>query len=622
MILDAGLLIAAICPFAFELVHFSMQHTLKDRRTILFLILIICGFINAISGVLIGFVTKDLFIKQILLECIYISEFSFPYLMLEFLSLNCRKLNSKFLKWIRFIETICIIFVLLNPFHHQISYIDDKGIIHIAQFYPFFVWCMIVMYLMNIGFTLTQFNSMRNQQYVSFIEASCLMILSIIFQNLLHIRLVNGYMASIVIGILYFATQNQYAYIEFTTRIFNVDYFNYWLWEQIQFSKKVHIIGISFTNMEKLRMKFDLDRELHQYISDNLWDIAPKHKAFRIRTNKYAICTSTKEEHEQLLKTLENLFNHEISIQGKSIRFSVVLADILDVQDKFNSSEEVMNYMSVLLRKKKNPLNVQVVHDNESSQTFYKNIKEIEQYMSKAMTEDLFEVYYQPIYSTKERKFVSVETLSRLYHPTLGWINPELFIDIATKDGQIYDLMPMQLHKICRFVRKCQACSIKINLTPSEIVKEGYIKKLLEIINSYELDYKLFEFEVTESAATEYSSELMHCIKILQEKGIKLCLDDFGSGYANLNGVLSLPFSIIKMDRSLLQDITVNEVRATFYYSMIKTLHALNYKIVAEGVETKEEADLLTKWGIDYIQGYYYSKPLNEKECIDLLKAV
>ena len=76
------------------------------------------------------------------------------------------------------------------------------------------------------------------------------------------------------------------------------------------------------------------------------------------------------------------------------------------------------------------------------------------------------------------------------------------------------------------------------------------------------------------------------------------------------------------MDRSLLQDITVNEVRATFYYSMIKTLHALNYKIVAEGVETKEEADLLTKWGIDYIQGYYYSKPLNEKECIDLLKAV
>ena len=76
MILDAGLLIAAICPFAFELVHFSMQHTLKDRRTILFLILMTCGFITAISGVLIGFVTKNLFIKQILLECIYISSFS------------------------------------------------------------------------------------------------------------------------------------------------------------------------------------------------------------------------------------------------------------------------------------------------------------------------------------------------------------------------------------------------------------------------------------------------------------------------------------------------------------------------------------------------------------------
>lgn len=98
--------------------------------------------------------------------------------------------------------------------------------------------------------------------------------------------------------------------------------------------------------------------------------------------------------------------------------------------------------------------------------------------------------------------------------------------------------------------------------------------------------------------------------------GIRLCLDDFGSGYANLNTVMKLPFSTIKLDRSLLFDICKDEKRALFYQSVVETFQKMNYHIVAEGVETKEEVELLSRWRVDMIQGYYFSRPLPAEELL------
>ena len=126
---------------------------------------------------------------------------------------------------------------------------------------------------------------------------------------------------------------------------------------------------------------------------------------------------------------------------------------------------------------------------------------------------------------------------------------------------------------------------------------------------------------MTETDATEYTKELKQCIQILKENGIRLCLDDFGSGYANLSNILRLPFSVIKMDRSLLQGICENENNAAFYRGMVDTLHDIGYQIVSEGVEMEQEASLLAEWKVDMIQGYYYAKPQPEEEVLAACKA-
>lgn len=246
----------------------------------------------------------------------------------------------------------------------------------------------------------------------------------------------------------------------------------------------------------------------------------------------------------------------------------------------------------------------------------------MEHFLQKAVKEDLFEVYYQPVYSIKNQDFITLEALSRLKHPVLGMIPPDVFIGIAEKQGMISAVGCLQLHKVCRFIKEHEYImkkirNVKFNLSPSELMKPGYSHVLIGIIQGYGLDPGYFQFEITENVATEYSESFCTAIDDFAEVGIHMCLDDFGSGYANLNAVLRIPFSAVKMDRSLLSGVSSDPQTATFYRSIVMILQHMGYKVIAEGAETEKEVKLLEKWGVDMIQGYYFSRPLCEEKLLE-----
>lgn len=142
---------------------------------------------------------------------------------------------------------------------------------------------------------------------------------------------------------------------------------------------------------------------------------------------------------------------------------------------------------------------------------------------------------------------------------------------------------------------------------------------LIQIIKSYDIPLSFFRFEITETAATQLRDVSINSIDIFVKNGIKLIMDDFGAGFANLNAVLKLPFSAIKFDRSMLAGITEVSKEMVFYKNMVTSLQQLGYLIVSEGVETKNEFEILKNWGVDMIQGYYFSKPLS---CDEFLKVI
>lgn len=336
--------------------------------------------------------------------------------------------------------------------------------------------------------------------------------------------------------------------------------------------------------------------------------------------------TGSLEEYEYYLTQLKRMFdgNSKLNVNNKIITMPVIISGIMNAQ-KLGDSGLILEYAEYLeALSAKNGLTEVIQDDYQTMNGFLYN-KRVEQYLHKAITEDLFEIYYQPVYSTRKKCFITLEALSRLQHPELGWIAPDVFIQIAEKNHMIEQITDLQFSRVCRFLGENRylmrhLLNVKVNLSSLDLMRNDCSRHFIRIMDAYKIPHNWIQFEITETVATECNAGLRRVAEEFTDAGIGLCLDDFGSGYANLNTVMRLPFSVIKVDRSLLFDICRDEKRAIFYESVVETFHKMNYHIVSEGVEIQEEMEQISSWGVEMIQGYYFSKPLPEKELLELLK--
>ena len=601
-----------------ELFHFCRQRKLYDHRTLLFLLMLcsslcICaGGIGQTMQIAAGRVADPATLGLAVIT--YFAQLTMPYLLLRMVFRIARNPHQLCVKIGTWLFAAGSLIVFSNPWTELISYPGGDGLLHAGKWYDFFVWGLLGCYLVDLCILLFLKSAAKRGHRLALVEVCLLLTCGMLLQNIFHIQLAVGFTAALAMAILYFTMQSSYAYIDFTTHVFNADYFNYLIWERFSDKKTTFLLVVKLNSLERIRTIYGDDTEVDQQITENLWKISPGHKVFRLRSGKYAVLSDTAEEHQHIIqKTLT--FSHEIHISDHALHCPMILTGIEHLETVCQGSiSMLMNYVHFLLSQACQQNTIQFISDTPQQRELFYYERNVEQYLNAAIENDRFEIWYQLIWSIPEHKFIGMEALSRLHHPELGWINPELFIRLAVKNGQIFTIMPQQLHKICRFLQEHSAelqdiRNVKINLSTVELTKEGYCEQLIEIIRSYDLPMERFQFEITETDATEYTRELEHCIQLLQKNNIQLCLDDFGSGYANLSSILRLPFDIIKMDRSLLQDICENKISAAFYHSMIDTLHKIGYQIVSEGVETAQEADLLTRWNVDMIQGYYYARP-------------
>ena len=609
-----------------ELFHFGMQRKLYDQRTRLFILLLCTSLLICISSIVLtrrilaGCVAEPL--AQVMAAVTYFAQLAMPYLLFRMNFQFARKSSHFSIRVAAALFAGSSLAALSNPWTGIISYPGQDGLLHVGKGYSFFVWGLIAFYLADVGSLVLLRGSVKQRHRIALTEVYLVLIGGMLIQNVFRIRLVVGFAAALAMAVLYVTVQSPYAYIDFTTHVFNADYFNYWIWERFSVGKPTFLLVVRLSALERIRTIYGTDSELSQQVAKKLWEISEGHQVFRVRYGKYAVFSDTAEEHQQVLQRVTELFSREIELPGRTLYCPAVLVDIEHTETVCHGSiPEMMCYVRFLLSQASNQNTLQIVHDTQQQRDRFRYEQTIQQYLNQAIEQDLFEVWYQPIWSVSEQKFVGLEALSRLYHPKLGWINPELFIRLAVKNGQIFTLMPQQLHKVCRFLQEHPTelndiRDVKINLSPAELTKKGYCAQLIDIIRSYGLSPEKFQFEVTETDATEYTREVERCIQVLQQAGIRLCLDDFGSGYANLSRILRLPFHVIKMDRSLLQGICESKKSAAIYHSVVDTLHNIGYQIVSEGVETAQEADLLAQWNVDMIQGYYYAKPQPENKVL------
>ena len=254
-----------------------------------------------------------------------------------------------------------------------------------------------------------------------------------------------------------------------------------------------------------------------------------------------------------------------------------------------------------------------------------RKFKAMSQEISDAINEDRIKVFYQPIYSIEQKKFVSAEALVRILGKDGKLIMPGEFIGVAEQTGQIAELGLVVFKKACRFIKESGLKEkginyLEINLSAVQCVRDELADQYIKIMEELEIDPTMINLEITESAALSSKQTLLENMNKLIDYGVEFSLDDFGTGYSNLNYIMELPVSIVKFDRQMTNSYFESEKGKLIMEAAIGMIKAVGTKIVSEGVETQNQFDILEQVCIDFIQGYYFSKPICEEDFLKLLE--
>lgn len=267
-----------------------------------------------------------------------------------------------------------------------------------------------------------------------------------------------------------------------------------------------------------------------------------------------------------------------------------------------------------------------VMHVDE---VFHKGLFEIQSNIDEIIEEALefkrFQVYYQPIYSVEKGKFVSAEALLRLFDPKYGFISPEILVTAAERSGAIHRIGDYVLEEVCRFIadgdfRSLGLEYIEVNLSVTQCMRVNLADKILGIMAKHRVSAECINLEITETAASHTQEIMAENLQKLHRAGISFSLDDYGTGYSNIKRVIQLPVKIIKLDKTFVDEQDNPKMRVVLK-NTVAMLKDMNMEIVVEGIETQEMLDFFAELQCDFIQGYFFSKPIPKPEFISFIKS-
>ena len=633
MMYNADFLIAAVVILLLVLRNFLDQKRAEDLNSRVFLFFAVIGILDVIAELVSNYyITSgdgDFGLAAVVTTTIfYLFQALLPYALLCYImTLHDNKLISVKKMLLAGLATILLAsIVLTNPFTEKLFYFD------VSAGYVEGPWYRLMYYsaLFHLAVILILVISWRKEfgprKTKVILDILILCGCGVVIQLLHYPLLMTGFGMSLGILALFLTINNPNANRDSLTGVYNHLYLTRRSDELIAAGKSFHIITIYLYQLKHINKVAGVEGGdyILQLTAKKLEELCGS-RVFRITGKRFLVLTMSLQEYEYYITQIKKMFETDMQMDADSSKPAtpVILSGIVHGQ-KLGASGLMLEYAEYLESLSMQNGVIEVIQDDQQTMDGFLYNKKVEQYLHTAIAQDLFEVYYQPVYSTEKNDFVTLEALSRLHHPELGWIAPDVFIQIAEKNHMIEQITDLQFKRICMFINEHRGLmkklfNIKVNLSSLDLMRSDCSSHFIRMMDDMDIQHDWIQFEITETVATEYNAGLGMVVDGFMAAGVRLCLDDFGSGYANLNTVMRLPFSAIKIDRTLLFDICNDKKRAMFYQSIIETFHRMGYSIVSEGVETEEEMSLLSSWGVDMIQGYYFSRPLPVEELLKLL---
>ncbi|SKB13653.1 Cyclic diguanylate phosphodiesterase (EAL) domain protein [Planktothrix sp. PCC 11201] len=347
-----------------------------------------------------------------------------------------------------------------------------------------------------------------------------------------------------------------------------------------------------------------------------------------IDSNQFAILLPPILEQQQIKTVIENL-QQQISdpfvLTNREVLITVSAGVSLYPQD----GRDIQH----LLREAKQAMN-QVKQQGGNHYSFYIPASEhqlseridLEVALRYALEREELELYYQPQVSLKTGNIIGAEALLRWKHPQKGRISPIKFIPIAEETGLIESIGEWVLSQACQHSQAWRSqglgsLRVAVNLSGRQFQTPNLCQKLMEILLTTGCEPDYLELELTESLLIRDAELSIQQLQALKALGVTIAIDDFGTGYSSLSYLQKFPFDVLKIDQSFVRNLHTNKINATITQSLISMAHLLNLKVIAEGVETQEELNILQSFQCDEIQGYLFSRPLNLEDFQTLVKS-
>ena len=522
---------------------------------------------------------------------------------------------------------ICVT-LISNLFHHKVFYFD-QNLIYTRGPLIYILYAASFVYLVcGIVYLFVFRKILSTDKFIALLLMYPLNIVAIIIQALNPNCLIEMFMTSISLLLVTMVVQRPEEMINPILGIRSSIAYTLDMKKTFIVQKPVRIVFVKIVNYHSLfkLVGYDAFNELLKRVASNIsWIYAQNHlfMDFYYLDNGVFTLVTEREDPEKVAEVAQCIsasLKNPVQVESLPLGLDTCICalkcprDIDNHKTLLSFAHSFHTYL---------PTGVVTDMEKESNRHRYQLYNELDGIIGDAIANHRFQMYYQPIYSTKEKRFLSAEALIRLQDEKYGFISPELFITAAERNGTILQIGDFVLDNVCRFLAECREKGvpiefIEINLSMTQCIQKDLTEKVLYYLEKYQLKSEKINLEITETAANTAQDIVMQNMCSLKEKGICFSLDDYGTGYSNITRIMSLPFRIVKLDKTLADKVNDSKVNILLK-NTVRMLKETGAEIVVEGVETEETLRQFVEMGCDYIQGYYFSRPLPEQEFVQFV---
>ena len=633
--------ICSLLTLAILLLSIFLRKLTRGKSNVLYILLIVIVFLSGVFDILRVYLPLNLPYTRNSQIQIYIYNYlyfitrnlSTPVYILFIFSVcgMWHEFNKDALLKITWgVPVIVIIFlIVMNIFVHKLFVITDNLEYVRGPWLMYMRICAVWILAYSVICLLFNRQMISRQKFFLLLSLCPINVIGVLIQQYWPKYLVEILCTTFPLIFISIAVQKPEEIIDMTSGSLNFQAYKDEIKRNLAAKRKLHFITVKIIDYDIIRNTLGKEninvflahvvRGLYTICNNDEYDV------YYLGNGGFSILTlrDNSEEIEQVALKTRNFFAGKHEINNINIMFDFKMCFVRCPED-LKDYDAVMNFdkniMSSIIAK-----NTLVYLKEISNSSDFQISNQIDRIIQQAIKYNQFEMYFQPVYDIKTRQFVSAEALIRLNNSEFGFIPPSVFIPAAEKSGAIHEIGDFVLEDVISFIAENNLEElglkyIEINLSVAQCIENNLSEKIMDLLTKYKVNPEKINLEITETSQEVNYNVIEQNITSLSQNGILISLDDYGTGYSNILRVTRLPLDLIKLDKSFVDELEKPGMK-TVINETVSMFKKMNKQILIEGVENYEDFDYFRNAGCDYVQGFYFSKPLTKVDFIEFMRS-